>query len=115
MSDPRNDWGTAPDRLEAQWVEHRRLEAVVAAVKRGQQGITLRPFDPAGASPLVPEVGGGLQAAVGDEEHDHQALRRRCPSRQPLMRHRSGLHRLLVHSHEGHSTNHVRQRACGGS
>ena len=67
MGDPWNEWWTAPDRQEAQWAEHRRLEAVVAAVKRGQQGITLRPFDPAAASPLVPEVGGGLQAAVGDE------------------------------------------------
>ncbi len=64
MGDPWNEWWTAPDRQEAQWAEHRRLEAVVAAVKRGQRGITLRPFDPTGASPLVPGVSGGLQAAV---------------------------------------------------
>ncbi len=67
MDDPWNEWWTTPDRQEAQWAEHRRLEAVVAAVKRGQRGMTLHPFDPAGASPVVPAVGGSLQAAAGDE------------------------------------------------
>ena len=67
MRDVWNEWWTAPDRQEAQWAEHRRMEAVVAAVKRGQRGITLRSFEPPGAAPPVPEVGGGLQATGRDE------------------------------------------------
>ena len=67
MGDPWNEWWTAPDRQEAQWAEHRRLEAVVAAVKRGQRGITLLPFEPAGASSSVPPVGRGAHVAVRDE------------------------------------------------
>ncbi len=48
MDDPWHGWWTTPDRLQAQWAEHRRLEALVAAVKRGQTGITLLPFESAG-------------------------------------------------------------------
>ncbi len=46
MPDQQRGLWTSPARLQAQWAEHRRMEAVVAAVKQGQTGVTLPPHEP---------------------------------------------------------------------
>ncbi len=85
MADQQGARWTSPERLQAQWAEHRRMEAVVAAVKRGQTGVTLPPYEPPTDRP---ERAQGLaeQECPAVEEIEYHF----CDRRRSLM-HRSPL------------------------
>ena len=76
---------TSPERLHAQWAEHRRMEAVAAAVKQGQTGITLPPYEPPTDRP---ERAHGLtereRPAVEEIAHHLRDRRRSLMGRPPL-------------------------------
>ncbi len=54
-------WSSS-ERLHAQWAEHRRLEAIVVALKHGQAGVHLPPYDP----PAPPRPPGIVPASAGE-------------------------------------------------
>ncbi len=86
MADQQGGLWTSPARLQAQWAEHRRMEAVAAAVKQGQTGVKLPPYEP---PTDAPEATHGLtereRPAVEEIEHHLRDRRRSLMRRPPLV------------------------------
>ena len=85
MADQQGEQWTSPARLQAQWAEHRRMEAVVAAVKQGQTGVQLPPYEPPTDGPELPQGRAERERpAVAEIEHHVRDRRWSVPQRPPL-------------------------------